>query len=126
MMMTMTAMMMMASVAEGCEARACGVQIRRLPVKNTGQQETVMNAQCALPTVWGTVTLGDLELNARSMQSQIDNLYEEIHDLRDRVRSLEKKAMAVQSAKRAGPGVNFTCTLYRVHDESQLKKINYR
>jgi hypothetical protein len=23
-------------------------------------------------------------------------------------------------------GVNFTCTLYRVHDESQLEKINYR
>ena len=42
MMMTMTVLMMMASVAEGCEARACGVQIRRLPVKNTGQQETVI------------------------------------------------------------------------------------
>ena len=100
--MTMTVLMMMASVAEGCEARACGVQIRRLPVKNTGQQETVMSAQCALPTVWGTVTLGDLELNARSMQSQFDDLYQEIHDLRDRVRSLEKKATAAQSAKRAG------------------------
>ena len=105
MMMTMTVLMMMASVAEGCEARACGVQIRRLPVKNTGQQETVMSAQCALPTVWGTVTLGDLELNARSMQSQFDNLYQEIHDLRDRVRSLEKKATAAQSAKRAGPAI---------------------
>ncbi len=96
---------MQASVAEGCEARACGIQIRRLPVKNTGQQETVMSAQCTLPTVWGTVTLDGLEINARSMQSQIDNLYEEIHDLRDRVRSLEKKAMAAQSAKRAGPAI---------------------
>ena len=101
MMRTMTVMMMMASVAEGCEARACGVQIRRLPVKNTGKQETVMSAQCTLPTVWGTVTLDGLEINARSMQSQIDNLYEEIHDLRDRVRSLEKKA----TAKRAGPAI---------------------
>ncbi len=105
MMMTMTAMMMMASVAKGCEARACGVQKRRLPVKNRGQQETVMNAQCALPTVWGTVTLGDLELNARSMQSQFDNLNQEVHDLRDRVRYLEKKATAAQSAKRAGPAI---------------------
>jgi hypothetical protein len=98
MMRTMTVMMMMASVAEGCEARACGVQIWRLPVKNTGKQETVMSA---LPTVWGNATLGDLELNARSAQSQIDHLYETIHDLMDRVRSLEKKA----TAKRAGPAI---------------------
>ncbi len=95
-------MMMMASVAEGCEARACGVKIRRLPVKNTGKQETVMSA---LPTVWGNATLGDLELNARSAQSQIDHLYETIHDLMDRVRSLEKKATAAQSAKRSGPAI---------------------
>jgi hypothetical protein len=59
----------------------------------------------ALPTVWGTVTIADLELNARSMQSQIDNLGEEIQELCDRVRSLEKKAMAPQSAKRAGPAI---------------------
>jgi hypothetical protein len=75
--------------------------------KEHGQQETVMSARCALPTVWGTVTLGDLELNARSMQSQIHYLNEEIYDLRDRVRTLEKKsetkAMPDQSTKRPGP-----------------------
>ena len=57
----------------------------------------------ALPTVWGTVTIGDLELNARSMQSQIDNLYEENEDLLKQVRSLEKKVLAPQSAERAEP-----------------------
>ena len=69
----------------------------------------------ALPALWGTSTIDLLELNARSMQSQIDDIYREIEDLRERVRylekkaeappSLEKNAVAPQSAKRAGSAI---------------------
>ncbi len=60
----------------------------------------------ALPTVWGTWTIRDLELNARSVQSQIDCMWQEVEELRDRVRTLEKmKEKAVIAGQSARPAI---------------------
>lgn len=60
----------------------------------------------ALPTVWGTWTIRDLELNARSVQSQIDCMWQEVEELRDRVRTLEKMAeKAVIAGQSARPAI---------------------
>ena len=88
------------SVAEGVKRAAWGIRHSNTDIarKEHGQQETVMSA---LPTVWGTVSMRDLEFNARSVQSQIDNMMQEIYELRDRVRTLEKMAEKAAIASRS-------------------------
>ena len=51
----------------------------------------------ALPTVWGTVSMRDLEFNARSVQSQIDNMMQEIYELRDRIVKHREGIMKIPS-----------------------------
>ena len=89
------------AVFRRAEARAAwGIRHSNTDIarKEHGQQETVMSA---LPTVWGTVSMRDLEFNARSVQSQIDNMMQEIYELRDRVRTLEKMAEKAAIASRS-------------------------
>jgi hypothetical protein len=50
----------------------------------------------------------------------------EVLDLTGNYITADKVELLRARGAPAALGVNFTCTLYRVHDESQLKKINYR